>query len=249
MQPYYSKNIPKAEEGAPLRPMETTKAKENLEFGASIAAFAVNMMVALYFLSPQDRGAHNQRYIIPLLLGFTCFISGFSLVLPSMNLLELPEDLVSESQRMVSKYLSVLCSTLPVVTLASPFLLSGYKLYRYIALALLVAMIAPVAVVRWYVGLKAESGDEEAAFQEHKEQLEASFKLVSAISNSAIGGVVALVVNYNVTGGSGKNRSVVLVAIFLVFTTSVWSLLSMEIRAKVLEINSPREDVSSNACG
>lgn len=198
------------------------------------------MMVAWYFLSPEDRGTHNLRCIIPLLLGFACLISGVCLMLLSMNLLELPQHLVSESQLMVSKYLSLLCSALPVVTLISPFLLSGYKLYRYIGLALLVAVTAPLAVVRWYVGLKAEGGDEEAALREHKEQLEAAFKLVSAISNSAFTGVVALVVNYNVTGGSGKTKSVVLVAIFLVFTTLIWGLLYIAIRDKVLEINSPR---------
>lgn len=205
-------------------------------------------MVAWYFLPPGDRGAHNLRYIIPLLLGLTCLISGFCLMLLSMNLLELPQRLVSESQLMVSKYLPWLCSALPVITLISPLLLSGYKLYKYIVIAFLVVVTAPLVVVRWYVGLKAEGGDEEAAFQEHKEELETAFKLVSAISNSAIGGVVALVVNYNVTGGSGKTRSAVLVAIFSVFTTSISSLLSMQIRAKVLEINSPRLRVCIIKC-
>ncbi|XBI62105.1 uncharacterized protein LOC119271893 [Triticum dicoccoides] len=235
-----SRILAPAEEGATIETRETTKANENLEFGGSIAGFGVSMMVAWYILFPGDRGAHNLRCIIPLFLGFACLISGVCLMLLSMNLLELPQHLVSESQLMVSKYLSWLCSALPVVTLISPFLLSGYKLYRYIGLALLVVVTAPLAVVRWYVGLKAQGGDEEAALREHKEQLEAAFKLVSAISNSAFTGVVALVVNYNVTGGSGKTKSVVLVAIFLVFTTLIWGLLYIAIRDKVLEINSPR---------
>jgi len=75
---------------------------------------------------------------------------------------------------------------------------------------------------------------------EHKEQLEAAFKFISAISNSAFGGLVALVVNYNITGYSGSTKGAVLAAIFILFTTGILGLLSMEIRTKVLEINNSR---------
>ncbi|KAM3346854.1 hypothetical protein ACQJBY_021063 [Aegilops geniculata] len=235
-----SRTLAPAEEGATIETGETTKANENLEFGSIIAGFGLIMIVAWYFLPSGDRGPHNLRYIIPLLLGLTCLISGVCLMLLSMNLLELPQHLVSESQLMVSKYLPWLCSALPVITLISPFLLSGYKLYKYIVVALLFVVTAPLVVVRWYVGLKAEGGHEEAALKEHKEELEAAFKLVSAISNSAFAGVVALMVNYNVTGGSGKTKSVVLVAIFLVFTILIWGLLYIQIGHKVLEINNPK---------
>lgn len=211
-----------------------------MEFGAGVAGSSASMMVAWYFLSPEARGAHNLRYVIPMLLGFTCFISGLCQMLLSMNLIELPEHLVSEVQCMASKCLSLLCSTLPVVTLLSPLVLSGYKVYRYIGLTLLIVVTAPLAVLRWYTGRNAEGGDEEAAYKEHKEQLEAAFKFISAMINSASGGLVALMVNYSVTGGSGRTKSEVLVAIFFIFTTAMWGLLSMEIRTKVLAINSRR---------
>uniref|UniRef100_A0A0A9DHB1 Uncharacterized protein n=1 Tax=Arundo donax TaxID=35708 RepID=A0A0A9DHB1_ARUDO len=239
--PPMAKELSKAEcITATGEPCNTAKSKENMEFGAGIAASAASMMVAWYFLSPEARGAHNLRYIIPMLLAFACFLSGVSLMLLSMNVLELPEKLVSDEQHRASKYLSLLCSTLPVVTLLSPLVLSGYKMYRYIGLTLLVMVTAPLALLRWYIGRKAEGGDEQAADNEHMEQLEAAFKFISAIINSASGGLVAMVVNYNVTGGSGRTKGVVLVAIFFIFTTAIWGLLSMEIRTKVLEIKSPK---------
>ncbi|RLM55082.1 hypothetical protein C2845_PM10G15250 [Panicum miliaceum] len=211
-----------------------------MEFGAGIAAFGASMMVAWYFLSPDGRGSHNLRYIIPMLLSFACFTSGLCLMLLSMNILELPESVVADVQDMASKCLSCLCSILPVVTLLSPLVLSGYKIYRYVGLTLLVIVTAPIALLRWYIGRKAEGGGIQAALSEHREQLENAFKFISAISNSASAGLVALVVNYNVTGGSGCNKGAILAAIFFMFTTAVWGLLSMEIRAKVLEIKSTR---------
>jgi hypothetical protein len=217
-------------------PSHTVKAQENMELGASIAGLSASMMVAWYFLSPEARGAHNLRYIIPMLLGFICFISGICLMLLSMNLLELPANLVTETHCRASKSLSYLCRTLPVVTLLSPFVLSKYKVYRYVGLALLAVVMAPLALVLWYIGSLSEGGDEKTAHEEHKEQLEAAFKLISAISNSASGGLVSLAVNYNATGGSGKTKTAVLVAAFFIFTTTISGLLSMEIRAKVLEI-------------
>ncbi|KAL6839393.1 hypothetical protein ACP4OV_030663 [Aristida adscensionis] len=197
-----------AEEGvtATREPCCTEKAQENMEFGAGIAAFGASMILAWYFLSPEARGAHNLRYIIPQLLGFACFSSGVALMLLSMNILELPERLVDDVLDKISKGLSLLCSILPVVTLLSPLVEGGHVQID----------------------------------NEHKAQLEAAFKFISAISNSAIAGLVALVVNYNVTGGSGRIKGAVLVAIFIMFTTSIWGLLSIEIRTKVLEINSIR---------
>ncbi|CAN6169594.1 unnamed protein product [Urochloa humidicola] len=229
-----------AEKGvdAPTEPCRTARAQENMEFGAGIAAFGASMMVAWYFLSPDARGSHNLRYIIPMLLAFACFTSGACLMLLSMNILELPESIVANVQVMASKCLSWLCSILPVVTLLSPLVLSGYKIYRYIGLTLLVIVTAPIALLRWYIGRKAEGSGVLAALNEHREQLESAFKFISAISNSASGGLVALVVNYNVTGSSGHTKGTVLAAIFFMFTTAVWGILSMEIRAKVLEIKS-----------
>lgn len=231
-----------AEKGvnAPREPCCTARAQENMEFGAGIAAFGASMMVAWYFLSPDGRGSHNLRYIIPMLLSFACFTSGLCLMLLSMNILELPESVVADVQDMASKFLSWLCSILPVVTLLSPLVLSGYKIYRYVGLTLLVIVTAPIALLRWYIGRKAEGGGIQAALSEHREQLEDAFKFISAISNSASAGLVALVVNYNVTGGSGCNKGAILAVIFFMFTTAVWGLLSMEIRAKVLEIKSTR---------
>ncbi|XP_062229090.1 uncharacterized protein LOC133926930 isoform X3 [Phragmites australis] len=211
-----------------------------MEFGASIAAFSASMMVAWYFLSPEARGAHNLCYIIPMLLGFACFICGVSLMLLSMNILELTENIVADVQEMASKILSSLCSTLPVVTMLSPLVLCGSKVYKYIGLTLLVMVTAPLALQRWYIGSKAERSDEQAADNEHMEQLEAGFKFISAITNSASGGLFGLLVNYNVTGGSGRTKGAVLVAIFFIFATAIWGLLSMEIRTKVLEIKSPK---------
>lgn len=211
-----------------------------MEFGAGISAFGVSMMVAWYFLSPDARGSHNLRYIIPMLLGFACFISGVCLMLLSMNILELPESIAADVHDMASKCLTWLCSILPVVTLLSPLVLSGYKIYRYIGLILLVIVTAPIALLRWYIGRKADGGVIQAALSEHSEELEAAFKFISAITNSASGGLVALVVNYNVTGGSERAKGTILAAIFFMFTTFIWSLLSMEIRAKVLEIKSAR---------
>ncbi|XP_062229088.1 uncharacterized protein LOC133926930 isoform X2 [Phragmites australis] len=221
-------------------PCRTAKAQENMEFGASIAAFSASMMVAWYFLSPEARGAHNLCYIIPMLLGFACFICGVSLMLLSMNILELTENIVADVQEMASKILSSLCSTLPVVTMLSPLVLCGSKVYKYIGLTLLVMVTAPLALQRWYIGSKAERSDEQAADNEHMEQLEAGFKFISAITNSASGGLFGLLVNYNVTGGSGRTKGAVLVAIFFIFATAIWGLLSMEIRTKVLEIKSPK---------
>ncbi|KAG2612184.1 hypothetical protein PVAP13_4KG293400 [Panicum virgatum] len=231
-----------AEKGvnAPREPCRTARAQENMEFGAGIAAFGVSMMVAWYFLSPDARGSHNLRYIIPILLCFSCFTSGICLMLLSMNILGLPESVVADVQDMTSKCLSWLCSILPVVTLLSPLVISGYKIYRYVGLTILVIVTAPIALLRWYIGRKAEGRGIQAALSEHKEQLEDAFKFISAISNSASAGLVALVVNYNVTGGSGCNKGAILAAIFFMFTTAVWGLLSMEIRAKVLEIKSTR---------
>ncbi|CAN6169595.1 unnamed protein product [Urochloa humidicola] len=187
-----------AEKGvdAPTEPCRTARAQENMEFGAGIAAFGASMMVAWYFLSPDARGSHNLRYIIPMLLAFACFTSGACLML------------------------------------------LRYKIYRYIGLTLLVIVTAPIALLRWYIGRKAEGSGVLAALNEHREQLESAFKFISAISNSASGGLVALVVNYNVTGSSGHTKGTVLAAIFFMFTTAVWGILSMEIRAKVLEIKS-----------
>ncbi|XP_062178865.1 uncharacterized protein LOC133883532 isoform X2 [Phragmites australis] len=240
LSPPTAKDLAQAEKGiiATKEPCRTAKAQENMEFGAGIAAFGASMMVAWYFLSSEARGAHNLRYIIPMLLGFACFVCGVSLMLLSMNILELPEKIIADVQEMASKYLSLLCSILPVVTLLSPLVLSGYKVYRYIGLTLLVMVTTPLALLRWYIGRKADGG--EAADNEHMEQLEAAFKFISAISNSASGGLVALVVNYNVTGGSGRTKGAVLVAIFFIFTTAIWGLLSMEIRTKVLAIKSPK---------
>uniref|UniRef100_A0A0D9WRH7 Uncharacterized protein n=1 Tax=Leersia perrieri TaxID=77586 RepID=A0A0D9WRH7_9ORYZ len=198
------------------------------------------MMVAWYFLSPDAFGAHNLRYIIPMMLGFTCFISGICLMLLSMNLHDLPTKLVSESHRKASKYLSCLCRTLPVVTLLSPLVFSKYKVYRYVGISLLVLMMIPLTVVPWYIGRMSEGGDKDAAHEQHKEQLEAIFKLISAISNSASGGLVSLAVNYNATGGSGQTKIAVLVAAFFIFTTTISGMLSMEIRLKVQEIKSPK---------
>jgi hypothetical protein len=175
-----------------------------------------------------------------MLLAFACFTSGVCLMLLSMNILELPERVVDDVQVKVSKCLSWLCSILPVVTLLSPLVLSGYKIYRYIGLTLLVIVTAPIALLRWYIGRKAEAGGAQAALDEHREQMESAFKFISAISNSASGGLVALVVNYNVAGGSGGTKGSVLAAIFFMFTTAVWGILSMDIRAKVIEIKSTR---------
>ncbi|KAF8652123.1 hypothetical protein HU200_063073 [Digitaria exilis] len=186
-----------------------------MEFGAGIGAFGASMMVAWYFLSPDARGPHNLRYIIPMLLSFACFTSGVCLMLLSMNILELPENVAADVQYMTSKCLSWLCGILPVVTLLSPLVLSGYKIYRYLGLTLLVVVTAPIALLRWYTGHKAEGGDLQEALKEHKEQLESAFKFISAISNSASGGLVALVVNYNVIGGSGRTKGAVLCIHFL----------------------------------
>ncbi|CAN6194709.1 unnamed protein product [Urochloa humidicola] len=187
-----------AEKGvdAPTEPCRTVRTQENMEFGAGIAAFGASMMVAWYFLSPDARGSHNLRYIIPMLLAFACFTSGACLML------------------------------------------LRYNIYRYIGLTLLVIVTAPIALLRWYIGRKAEGSGVLAALNEHREQLESAYKFISAISNSASGALVALVVNYNVTGGSGHTKGAVLAAIFFMFTTAVWGILSMEIRAKVLEIKS-----------
>ncbi|TVU07962.1 hypothetical protein EJB05_41341, partial [Eragrostis curvula] len=217
-------------------PRCTAKAQENMEFGAGIAGFGASMLVAWFFLSPENRGAHNLCYIIPMLLSFSCFAVGVSLMLLSMNILELPEKNVDDVLEVASKCLSFLCSIFPVVTLLSPLVLSGYKFYRYIGLTLLVMVMAPVVFLRWYIGRKADEGDEHAAENEQEAQLEAAFKFISAISNSASGGLVALVVNYNVTGGSGRTKGATLLAIFFIFTTAIWGLLSMEIRMKVLNI-------------
>uniref|UniRef100_A0A0E0PZI4 Uncharacterized protein n=1 Tax=Oryza rufipogon TaxID=4529 RepID=A0A0E0PZI4_ORYRU len=111
---------------------------------------------------------------------------------------------------------------------------------RYVGLALLAVVMAPLALVLWYIGSLSEGGDERTAHEEHKEQLEAAFKLISAISNSASGGLVSLAVNYNATGGSGKTKTAVLVAAFFIFTSTISGLLSMEIRAKVLEIKNKK---------
>ncbi|PAN23565.1 hypothetical protein PAHAL_4G101900 [Panicum hallii] len=242
LPPRPTEKAAQAEKGvnAPREPCRTARAQENMEFGAGIAAFGASMMVAWYFLSPDGRGSHNLRYIIPMLLSFACFTSGLCLMLLSMNILELPESVVADVQDMASKCLSWLCSILPVVTLLSPLVLSGYKIYRYVGLTLLVIVTAPIALLRWYIGRKAEGGGIQAALSEHREQLEDAFKFISAISNSASAGLVALVVNYNVTGGSGCNKGAILAVIFFMFTTAVWGLLSMEIRAKVLEIKSTR---------
>ena len=196
-------------------------------------------MVAWYFLSPDGRGAYNMHYIIPMLLGFACLTSGLSLMLLSQNILDLQEDLVVDVQLVASKWLSLLCSILPVLTLLSSLVLSGYKVYRYIGLIILGLVMTPLALLGWYIGRNVE-GSGEQVDNEHKEQLEAAFKFISAISNSAFGGLVALVVNYNITGYSGRTKGAVLAAIFILFTTGILGLLSMEIRTKVLEINNSR---------
>ncbi|KAJ1259683.1 hypothetical protein BS78_10G174400 [Paspalum vaginatum] len=236
-----AKSLAQAEEGIAVTKelLRAAKAKESMEFGAVIAASGASMMVAWYFLAQDARGAHNLHYIIPMFLAFACFISGFSLMLLSMNILELREDLIADVQDVASHWLSLSCTILPVLTLLSTFVFSGNKIYRYIGLAILGLVISPLALLRWYIGHKAEGGDQQAD-KEHKEQLEAAFKFISAISNSAIGGLVALVVNYNVTGGSGSTKGSILVAIFILFTTAISGLLSMEIRTKVLEIHNSR---------
>ncbi|CAN6201264.1 unnamed protein product [Urochloa humidicola] len=121
-----------------------------MEFGAAIAAFGASMMVAWYFLSRDARGAHNLRYIIPMLLGFACFTSGLSLMLLSMKILELREDLVADVHDVASRWLSLLCRILPVLTLLSPLVLSGYKVYRYIGLTIIGSVMAPLSLLRWY---------------------------------------------------------------------------------------------------
>ncbi|CAL5048394.1 unnamed protein product [Urochloa decumbens] len=241
-----AKSLALAEEGLTAtsrEPCRTAKAQENFEFGAGIAGSGISMMVAWYFLSPEARGAYNLRYVMPMLLGSACIASGVSLMLLNMNILNLPENLVSDAQHTASGCFSLLCSTLPVLTLLSPLVLSGYKVYRYIGLTLLVIVTAPLAVLRWYIGRKAEGGDDNdqhAALKEHEEKLEAAFKFISAISSSAFGALISLIANYNVTDGSGRTKGAVLVATFFIFTTGIWGVLSMEIRMKVLGIKSRR---------
>ena len=111
-----------------------------------IAASTASMMVAWYFLSPDAKGAYNMCYIIPMLLGLACLTSGLSLMLLSQNILNLQEDLVVDVQLVASKWLSLLCSILPVLTLLSSLVLSGY-VYRYIGLIILGLVMTPLALL------------------------------------------------------------------------------------------------------
>ncbi|RLM55924.1 hypothetical protein C2845_PM10G15240 [Panicum miliaceum] len=128
---------------------QKAKDKESLELGAATAVVALAVLLGWLCLPQEAKHPGNVRFTVSLLLSFATFLSGNALMLLSLNLLgRLREDLVSGSQSAASKctLLLVACAVLSVLTLLSVMvaLLPG-RVYRYIGLAVVVAVLPPAA--------------------------------------------------------------------------------------------------------
>ncbi|PUZ45802.1 hypothetical protein GQ55_8G254000 [Panicum hallii var. hallii] len=221
---------------------QKAKDKESLELGAATAVVALAVLLGWLCLPQEAKHPGNVRFIVSLLLSFATFLSGNALMLLSLNLLgRLREDLVSGSQRAASKctLLLVACAVLSVLTLLSVMveLLPG-RVYRYIGLAVVVAVLPPAAGAHWYLRRRAGGGGVEAACAEDREELDAASKITSSVTNSAFGGLIGVL--FSASKASSAVSRAAYVSIFLVFATSISGMLVMTVSKKVPEITNLR---------
>jgi hypothetical protein len=221
---------------------QKAKDKENLELGAATAVVALAVLLGWLCLPQEAKHPGNVRFIVSLLLSFATFLSGNALMLLSLNLLgRLREDLVSGSQRAASKctLLLVACAVLSVLTLLSVMvaLLPG-RVYRYIGLAVVVAVLPPAAGAHWYLRRRAGGGGVEAACAEDREELDAASKITSSVTNSAFGGLIGVL--FSASKASSAVSRAAYVSTFLVFATSISGMFVMTVSKKVPEITNLR---------
>ncbi|OEL34312.1 hypothetical protein BAE44_0004669, partial [Dichanthelium oligosanthes] len=153
------------------------EAKENVEVGTAFAVFGLAVLLALC-LPQQVKHPGNVRLTVSLLFSLATFLAGKTLMLLSLNMLGLREDLVSGGQRVAAKCLRPACAFLSVMTLVSLLALLPGRVYLYIGLAVVAVIMSAAAGAHWYLCRCTDGGGEAASYEEElnddKEVLEAA---------------------------------------------------------------------------
>ncbi|XP_072149392.1 uncharacterized protein [Setaria viridis] len=211
--------------------------KESLDVGAATAVFGFAVLLGCLCLPQEAKHPGNVRLTVSLLLSFATFFSGIALMLLSLNMHGLRVDLVSGSQWAASKCLLAACAVLSVLTLLGLLaLLPGRVVYRYIGLAVVVVLLLLAAGAYWYLRLCADGGSEAAAREEHREELDAAWKITSCVANSAFGGLIGVLSSASKIPGAVTTAAYV--SILLMFATAIPGMLVMMLSKKVPEITS-----------
>lgn len=218
------------------------KAKERIEAGGAAAVFGFSTLTSCLCFPSDARHANSVPFAICVFLAFCTFVSGNCLMLLNVNLLGLRADLVSGGQYLAAKCLVVSSAAFAVLTLLSLVALPGRRLYRYIGLAAVTAILLPAAFVHWYLRRHTGGGgDEEAAVangEEHNEELEAAWNITTCITNSAFGGLVGVL--FSVSKISDAVDTAAYVAIFFMFSTAIVGMFVMTVSKKVPGITNLR---------
>nr|AAB71851.1 low-affinity cation transporter [Triticum aestivum] len=215
------------------------RAKDNLELGGIAAIFGFAVLFGWSCFPEEMKRPGNLKFIFSLLLAIATFFSGTALTLLSMNIVGLPESLVSAGQLVASKCLFLICTALSAMTLVSLLALLPSMLYLCLGLVVMTVVVLPAIVVHCYMRRHTEGGDEAAALEEHKEELEAASKITSCVTNSAFGGLVGVLFSASKSKVSGAPTAVY-TAMFFMFSTAIFGMVVMTMSKKVSKVANRR---------
>jgi hypothetical protein len=213
-----------------------TKDKSRLQLGGMVAVFGFAVLSTWLCLPNNKVRPDNVGFTFSLLLAFATFLSGKALMLLSMDMLGRLENLVSVGHRVVSKFLIVVCRVLPVMTLVSLLSLLPSMLYLCLGLAVVTTAVLPVVAAYYCLPRRAEGADEAAAYEEHKEEVDAASKIISFVTNSAFGGLVGVLFS----ASESKQGFGATAAIFFMFFTAIFGMLLMTVSKEVLKVTKRR---------
>ncbi|KAM0873603.1 hypothetical protein ACQ4PT_037970 [Festuca glaucescens] len=216
------------------------KVKRHIELGGIVTVFGFAVLSGLFCLPEEAKRLNSVRFLFSMLLAFATFLSGMALTLFSVQMLGLQDNLVSGGRRVVSKSLIGVCTVLPAMTLVSLLALLPSTLYFCLSLAVITVVVLPVVAAYCYLWRRAEGGDEAAAYEEHKEALEAASKITSCVTSSAFGGLVGVLFSASKSKQGFDATAAVYAAIFFMFSTAILGMLVMTVSKKVTKVTNRR---------
>lgn len=216
-----------------------TTSKDNLELGGIAAIFGFAVLFGWFCFPEEMKRPNNLKITFSLLLAFATFFSGTALMLLSMKMVGLRESLVSAGQLVASRCLFGICTALSAMTLVSLLALLPSMLYLCLGLAVMTVVVLPAIAVHCYLRRHTEGGDEAAALEEHKEELDAASKITSCVTNSAFGGLVGVLFSASKSKVSGAPTAVY-TAMFFMFSTAIIGMLVMTMSQKVPKVANRR---------
>jgi len=225
------------------------EAKENVESGTAFTIFGLVVLLALC-LPRQAKHPGNLRLTASLLLSLATFLAGKALMLLSLNMMGLREDLVSGGQRVAVKCLRPACAFLSVATLVSLLALLPGTVYLYIGLAAVAVIMLSAAGAHWYLcrctdggGLDREAPASYGQELNDRDELEAAWRTSSCVTNSAFGGLVGILSSASKISAGTVPAAVgraAYTAMFFMFSTAIVGMFVMTVSKKVPEITTRR---------